>query len=101
MDDVVREFAKGIRAQLGNRVREIRLFGSRARGDARADSDYDVLVVLDQRSPELRAEILRIAVRMMDEYGVLVATVLRSAEEWQKSQGYPFARNIARESLAL
>ena len=77
------------------------LFGSRARGDAGEYSDYDVLVVLDRRNPELRSEILGIAALMMDKYGVLVATVLRSAEEWRKSQGYPFARNIARESIAL
>ena len=101
MEDVAREYATRIRARLGPRVKEIRLFGSRARGDARADSDYDVLLVLDQRSPEVRAEILEVAVRMMDQYGVLVATVLRSMEEWRQSQGYPFALNIARESITL
>jgi predicted nucleotidyltransferase len=82
-------------------VKEIRLFGSRARGDAHEYSDFDVLVVLDQRNPEVRAEILDIAARMMDQYGVLVATVLRSVEEWQNSQGYPFAHNLARDGIAL
>ena len=101
MEDLAREYAKRIRTRLGPRVKEVRLFGSRARGDAREYSDYDVLVVLDQRSPELRAEILDIGARMMDQYGILVATVLRSVEEWRGSQGYPFARNIARESIAL
>jgi predicted nucleotidyltransferase len=101
MEDLAREYAKRIRMRLGPRVKEVILFGSRARGDAREYSDYDVLVVLDQRSPELRAEILDIGARMMDQYGILVATVLRSVEEWRGSQGYPFARNIARESIAL
>ena len=101
MEDVAGEYARRVRAQLGTRVKEIRLFGSRARGDAREHSDYDVLIILEQRDPKLRAEILEIAARMMDQYGVLVATVLRSAEEWHRSQGYPFARNIVRESVAL
>jgi Nucleotidyltransferase domain len=35
----------------GERVRKIILFGSRARGDALPDSDYDVLVVLDSLPP--------------------------------------------------
>ncbi len=35
-----------IRAALGQRLVELRLFGSRARGDAGADSDIDVLVVV-------------------------------------------------------
>jgi len=101
MEDIAEEYARRIRARLGTKVKEIRLFGSRARGDAREYSDYDVLIVLDERDPKLRAEILDISAHMMDQYGVLVATVLRSAEEWRQSQGYPFARNIARESVAL
>ena len=101
MDDIARDYATRIRARLGARVKEIRLFGSRARGDAQKYSDYDVLVVLDQRDPELRAEILEISACIMDQYDVLVATVLRSVEEWRKAQNYPFARNIARESVAL
>jgi len=36
-----------LRTQLGARLRAIVLFGSRARGDARSDSDIDLLVVAD------------------------------------------------------
>jgi predicted nucleotidyltransferase len=77
------------------------LFGSRARGDARDDSDYDVLVVVDHRTPELRAMILDIESQLMDRYGALVATVLRSEKEWACNQGFPLARNIAREGVSL
>lgn len=51
-DPVAKEFARRLREKLGERVEEIILFGSRARGDAREDSDYDVLVVVrDERLP--------------------------------------------------
>lgn len=36
-----------LRARFGQRLREVVLFGSRARGDASEDSDVDVLVVAD------------------------------------------------------
>lgn len=40
--------AADLRALYGARLREVVLFGSWARGDAHADSDIDLLVVLDQ-----------------------------------------------------
>ena len=101
MDQVVREFAVELRQRLGPRVRRILLFGSRARGDSREGSDYDMLVVVDHRSADLRSIILDVESGLMDRHGVLVATVLRSEEEWQRSQGFPLARNIAREGVAL
>src|SRR5450759_5454041 len=50
-----------LRAQLGARLRAIVLFGSRARGDARLDSDIDLLVVADglPRDPISRLTELR------------------------------------------
>ncbi len=52
------------------------------------------MVILDRRTPEIRSEVLNIAVRLMDRYNVLVATVLRSAEEWRHSHGYPLALKL-------
>ncbi len=51
---VAEQLKERILAALGSRVRRIILFGSRARGDALPDSDYDVLVVLDKLLPEER-----------------------------------------------
>lgn len=45
-ESAVREFAAAVRAALGANLVELRLFGSRARGEARPDSDIDVLVVV-------------------------------------------------------
>lgn len=56
--EALREFSTRIRAALGVKLRELRLFGSKARGDARPDSDLDVLVVVDDE--RVRAEDLAI-----------------------------------------
>jgi predicted nucleotidyltransferase len=100
-DPVVREFATLLRQKLGIHLRQILLFGSRARGDAHNDSDYDMLVVVGRRTPALRAVILEVESQLMDRYGALVATVLRSEPEWQQLQGFPLARNITREGIPL
>ena len=52
-----------ITSQLSSRreVRRILLFGSRARGDARADSDYDLCIIVDAVEDEraLYVELMR------------------------------------------
>lgn len=101
VDQVIREFAGELRGRLGLSVRRIFLFGSRAREDSREDSDYDMLVVVDRRTPEVRSIILDIESNLMNRYGALVATILRSEEEWHHTQGFPLALNVAREGVSL
>jgi predicted nucleotidyltransferase len=45
-DPVLLRFRRAVAAQFGDRLERVVLFGSRARGDARPDSDYDVAVFL-------------------------------------------------------
>jgi predicted nucleotidyltransferase len=56
-DSVLGRFRKALDEMYGNRLERVVLFGSRARGDAHAGSDYDVAVFLrdmDDRDEELR-----------------------------------------------
>lgn len=43
----VEEFRDEVRARFGARVRDLRLFGSKVRGDDHDESDIDVLVLID------------------------------------------------------
>jgi predicted nucleotidyltransferase len=100
-DPVVQGFAATLRQRLGSHLCQLFLFGSRARGDAQDGSDYDMLVVVDQRTPELRAVILEVESQLMERYRALVATVLQSETEWRQLQAFPLSRNIAREGVPL
>ena len=51
-DAVLADFLKGIEA-VRPMIDRLVLFGSRARGDHRPDSDYDLLVVVGRRDPAL------------------------------------------------
>ena len=44
-EKALRQFKESLREHFGNEIIGIRLFGSKARGDARLDSDMDVLVI--------------------------------------------------------
>jgi predicted nucleotidyltransferase len=45
-DPILRRFRTALEALYGDRIERVVLFGSRARGEARDDSDYDVAVFL-------------------------------------------------------
>jgi predicted nucleotidyltransferase len=45
-DPILRRFHAALSDLYGNRLERVVLFGSRARGDAREDSDYDVAVFI-------------------------------------------------------
>ena len=100
-DPVITTLADELSCRLGAHLRGLWLYGSRARGDARATSDYDVLIIVDEKTPAMRERILDLQVEILDRYEALVATLLRTETEWHGSQGSPLARNIAREAVRL
>lgn len=60
-----------------------------------------MLVIVDRRTPETRAEILDIEVGLIERYGVLVTSIVRTEDEWKQRQGSPLAINIEREGRWL
>jgi predicted nucleotidyltransferase len=66
-DPILRRICTSVRVIYGDRIERLVLFGSRVRGDAHADSDYDIAVFLKDltdrwrefhRLADLRTEIL-------------------------------------------
>jgi predicted nucleotidyltransferase len=86
----------------GNQLFELVLYGSQARGDARSDSDIDVLVVLD-RAVNPGDEIARtgeIMAKLSLEYGVVISCVFVSAERYSTEQS-PLLLNVRRDGVGF
>jgi len=77
------------------------LFGSRARGDARDTSDYDLLLVVDRRTPDLREAVLDVGVEMLNRYDRLFAALIYTDEEWSEGQHAPLGWNIRHAGVAV
>jgi len=98
---IVKQFKNILQQALGDRLVELRLFGSHARGDSNEGSDYDILVIVDRRTNDIREMILDVNVKMMNRYEKLFATLIYDESEWQKARSFPHAWNIEREGIIL
>ena len=76
-DPVLTRFRAALEAAYGDRIERVVLFGSRARGDHRPDSDYDVAVFLrDYRSFGRESKRLaEIGVDLLYETGALISAL--------------------------
>jgi uncharacterized protein len=82
----MRRFASAVRALYGDRVERIVLFGSRARGDARDDSDWDVAIFLrDLGDWWTEAEPLgAIEVDLMNDTGAVINALPFAAGSYER-----------------
>ena len=97
------EFCARVRARFEERVRDIALFGSRARDDAREDSDIDVCVVVDDLTWEEQREIDAITGGVLETYGVWLSPFLVSAAHMDhlRRRERAIALEIAKDGIPL
>lgn len=84
-------------------VLSVTLYGSRARGDAKIESDIDVLVVVRRDTPILRQGLADLAWQVQFEHGVVISDIIRSAEQFNRMRAnrFPFYQNVEREGVLL
>jgi len=83
---------------------EIILYGSRARGDAAPDSDWDFLILLDGPVDHKRAMAIRHRLYELEwEYGEVLSSIIRSRDEWNspRHRAMPFHIHVEKEGIPL
>ena len=98
---MARDYARRLKKRLGNNLRSVTLYGSRARGDAREGSDFDFIVKVRRISPAVREAVQTVDVEMMNEFEELFVGMVYDEVEWQKTERFPFGWNVTREGVSL
>jgi hypothetical protein len=98
---LAREYARRLKERLGDRLLSVTLYGSRARGDARDGSDFDLIVKVRERTEEVRELALEVDVEMMNEFDELFVGMVYDEAEWKRAERFPFGWNVKKEGLPL
>jgi len=78
------------------------LFGSQARGDARPDSDWDLLLLLNKAKKEESDEDKAYKFVLMGwDYGTYLSIKLYTENDWEKRKYSPFYENIVNEGIEI
>ena len=100
---IVRQLCSDLKPLFPQSSMEAILFGSYARGEADAESDIDVMVLVDSSRQDISQktqEISGVAADLLLSRGVMVSPIVENRRYFQDNIGLlPFYRNIAREGV--
>lgn len=96
-------YAARLRPIFGERLRELRLFGSYSRGEANEDSDVDVLVLVDDLTDREIGIVATEAVYTMIDTGVPISPLPMSTERLEQLRRGErlLARDLDSEGIPL
>lgn len=99
----LRWYKRALRAQFGKRLKQVALFGSRARGDAREHSDVDVLVLIDRATHDEVREAIGLAGDACVATEVWLSAKVYSSERMRYllSIESPFARSAMADAISV
>jgi predicted nucleotidyltransferase len=102
LQEVLCEYRKGLKAELGEQLECVILYGSQARGDEHEGSDIDVLCVLCE--PFDLGEMIRrtseLTARLSLQYDVALSRTFVTRAEYENRQ-LPFMMNVRREGVLV
>ena len=99
----IREFAAAARARLGPALKNLRLFGSRARGEGHQHSDIDLALVVSPEGRARRYEIYDLAFDIGLRHGVELAPMVIEEARLQEltARERLIARDLAQQGIPL
>jgi len=99
--EVARELRKGLSALV--KIEEFWVYGSRARGDATEDSDFDVYLVVEDLTPALRQRIDEVICEVGFERDRVITAIVATRDQIERGPfgANPLLRVIERQGIAI
>lgn len=101
--EAINEFCNTLKTRLKENIKEIRLFGSVARGNASHDSDIDILVILKREDSQAEDFILDTTVNVNLKYDVVVSATTMTEKDYTYAPFMEtlFYKNTQKEGVPL
>ncbi len=80
------------------------LFGSRARGDYRPDSDWDILILVDssQVTNDIEDKFRESLFDIEIDSGQIISTIIYPKKDWNNTLKYsPLYKNVSKDGILL
>jgi predicted nucleotidyltransferase len=99
--EVIKRFKAEVAKVLGDRLDRVVLFGSRARGDAEEDSDFDFLVIVRTPDNEDKKKIREITAQLSIERDTVVTALVTSSRDFVEERYFYLHENIQKEGQVV
>ena len=95
--EIIKRFKAEVEKALGDRLDRVVLFGSRARGEAEPDSDFDFLVTVRRLEKEDRTRVREIASDLSLECDTVITVLLVPTEDFREDRYFYLYENVQKE----
>ena len=95
-------YREALSKKLGT-IREMLIYGSKARGEAHAESDVDVILIVKNEAGARKRELRRIGYLLAAKTEVLPSILAYTEEEWEsrKKNGSTFRKAVERDAVRI
>lgn len=103
--EVLKKYVEDVHKIYGEKLKTIILYGSYARGDFRADSDIDIMILVDLSDDEIRSKGHALSDLTFDynfDNNLEIMPIVKNLDHFNKwLRAYPFYNNVKKEGVEL
>ncbi|ODS33998.1 MAG: Nucleotidyltransferase domain protein [Candidatus Scalindua rubra] len=103
--ELILKFKNRLPSDVKGHLRQIIVFGSRVKGEAKEDSDIDVIALVDKKTPEIERKLEDVAYQVMWDHDFKPIISLKVFAELQFNnaikKGFSFYEHVQKEGFSV